>query len=635
MTGKVFDDSANIYQDQAKLLFDYYKKAAETIVSAEMAEEKKRAELIEDQGRAEKDKKTAMPLFIALFGVALVCLILGIVIQSGVRVLFFLMTAGGIAGGIIFLLKYVNAGKRIDEIGRLITECEERYRNIRRDYSVDKVGVVYVPVATRVPFEDKSFLIDRTGGVPGTDFELTILNQPEEFQESVRKLTESMNSLPIVEGSNDPEEVNTSEYSTSIQNITLNDYVGNVDRQVRNISYLIGDNRDVSVNLPVISPDSVTADQIRAYSTDDPGRHTVIDPFQVSFDDQLEKFASLNSLKDQIKDADETDSSEYMKSLMKKLAETVQTFTKTKTASSSKLIAYTSSIFDLVLKAGYTQYSPQLEAEEIDRIRSADFNYQTSVNEYTPFSLKASSRVKYDLFSGNWVAEDGTRTSMPFGMNQIDEEIFMPILSSLMEENRIERLRIYNNIEDQKRVYLERWSSETGNYFRDNRKTADDLISHMREAYAEYMRAYNDYKSYQATSVSIKESKKLEDGEVKEIDSQAEMIAGFEAQAEQCNKQQEDFADFMDRIQENISDSTNEFAHVEYYEGSLRDTLPHETAVSASVVHSLDQRRKALVGISPYVANCAELPPEPMTDPQMMEDVAIDLEQQVRDSVEE
>ena len=26
MTGKVFDDSLNIYQDQAKVLFDYYKK---------------------------------------------------------------------------------------------------------------------------------------------------------------------------------------------------------------------------------------------------------------------------------------------------------------------------------------------------------------------------------------------------------------------------------------------------------------------------------------------------------------------------------------------------------------------------------------------------------------------------------
>ena len=32
MTGKVFQDSANVYQDQAKVLFEYYKKAAEKIV---------------------------------------------------------------------------------------------------------------------------------------------------------------------------------------------------------------------------------------------------------------------------------------------------------------------------------------------------------------------------------------------------------------------------------------------------------------------------------------------------------------------------------------------------------------------------------------------------------------------------
>ena len=35
MTGRVFTDSANIYQDQAKILFDYYKKAAEKIVVEE------------------------------------------------------------------------------------------------------------------------------------------------------------------------------------------------------------------------------------------------------------------------------------------------------------------------------------------------------------------------------------------------------------------------------------------------------------------------------------------------------------------------------------------------------------------------------------------------------------------------
>ena len=45
MTGKVFESSANIYQDQAKILFNYYKNAAETIVAAEMKEEQNKADL--------------------------------------------------------------------------------------------------------------------------------------------------------------------------------------------------------------------------------------------------------------------------------------------------------------------------------------------------------------------------------------------------------------------------------------------------------------------------------------------------------------------------------------------------------------------------------------------------------------
>ena len=97
---------------------------------------------------------------------------------------------------------------------------------------------------------------------------------------------------------------------------------------------------------------------------------------------------------------------------------------------------------------------------------------------------------------------------MPFGMHQIDEEIFMPVIAALMEENRVERLKIYNNIDDQKRMYVERWKSEIGNYFRDNRKTADDLITHMRETYASYMNAYNMYQSLVKTSDSMKQGKK-------------------------------------------------------------------------------------------------------------------------------
>lgn len=49
MTGKIFEGSSNIYQDQAKILFDYYKTAAEAIVSAEIKEEQNKADLLAGQ----------------------------------------------------------------------------------------------------------------------------------------------------------------------------------------------------------------------------------------------------------------------------------------------------------------------------------------------------------------------------------------------------------------------------------------------------------------------------------------------------------------------------------------------------------------------------------------------------------
>lgn len=619
MTGKVFSSSSNIYQDQAKILFDYYKSAAETIVAAEMQEEQNLRDLImqRDQMAAARDEagKKSKIMFCLCFLV--VPLFIGIAQSSKSK-------------------KYQ---QEVDRFEALIAESNERYRNIRRDYKVEKIGVVYVPVATKVPFEDRSIVLDHTGAVEDTDFKLNILNQPDDFQDSVQQLSDMLDTLPVVESNTAAESVNTSDYSTSIQNVTLYDYMGSIDRQVRNISFLLGDSDNASVRLPIVDPESKNAEYLREYSTTDIGTHKAVNVFDVNFDERLEKFASLNALKDQVKSTGDSDSNEYLKRLMRRLADSVQMLTKTKLSSQSKLCDYTSSIFNLVLKAGYTQYSPALEAEEIERARAESFfDYHTAVNDYVPFSLKASSVVKYELFSDSWIAEDGSRTSMPFGMHQIDEEIFMPVIAALMEENRIERLKIYNNIDDQKRMYVERWKSEIGNYFRDNRKTADDLITHMRETYADYMNAYNMYQSLVKTGESMKQGKDMAESiansEVAENDAQAEMIAGFEAQANQCNQQQEEFAEFMDRVNESIDESTKQFEFIEYYEGSLRDSMAHETAVAFSDINMLDNRRRNLVGISPFVADNAVLLPEPVINPDVYDNIGNDLVQMVNRDIE-
>lgn len=618
MTGKVFKTSSNIYQDQAKILFDYYKSAAETIVSAEMQEEQNMRDLVKqrDQMIAARDEASRKSKIMFCLCFLIVPLFVGISESSKSK-------------------KYQQEVERFEA---LIAQCQERFRNIRRDYRVEKVGVVYVPVATQVPFEDRSIVLDHTGAVEDTDFKLNILNQPDDFQNSVQQLSDMLETLPVVENNTAAESVNTSDYSTSIQNVTLYDYMGSIDRQVRSISFLLGDSSNASVRLPIVDPASNNAEYLREYSTTDIGTHKAISVFDVNFDERLAKFASLNALKDQVKSTGDSDSNEYIKRLMKRLAESVQMLTKTKLSSQSKLCDYTSSIFNLVLKAGYTQYSPTLEAEEIERARAESFfDYHTAVNDYVPFSLKSSSEVKYELFSDSWIAEDGSRTSMPFGMHQIDEEIFMPVIAALMEENRVERLKIYNNIDDQKRMYVERWKSEIGNYFRDNRKTADDLITHMRETYASYMNAYNMYQSLMKTNDSMKQGKNMSESiansEVAENDAQAEMIAGFEAQANQCNQQQEEFAEFMDRVNESIDESTKQFEYIEYYEGSLRDSMAHETAVAFADLNMLDNRHKNLVGVSPFVADKAILLPEPVISPDVYDNIGTDLVQMVNSNI--
>ena len=608
MTGKVFQDSANVYQDQAKVLFEYYKKAAEKIVGEQKRIEEEKAEI---EALREKASKK-MSLFKILGFVTLI-----------------------LAVGLIFLILFFKTRKQIEEYDQRLAQLDEEYKNIRTDYAINKIGVAYVPVATRVPFEGKSFLVDHTKKVNETNFQLTVLHNPENFKEALGKLKEGMETVPLVENNEMPEEIDTSNYSTSIQNITLHDHVGNIDRQVRNISYLLTDSERVSVSLPVITPDSEEEHFINEFATYETSNKPVVPVFDVQeFDSKLQTFTVLNSMKNQINTAGESDNTEYMKALMVQLAETVQLLTQTKASGSSKLINYTTRIFENVLKASYNEYSPALEAEEIERIRTVNFDYQACVNDYKPFSLKQGSRVKYDLISGNWVAEDGSRTSIPFGMHQIDEEVLMPIIQNLMEENRIERLKIYNNIEDQKRSYLEKWTSETGAYFRDNRKSADELITHMREAYADYTSSYTTYKSLMKTQEMLESQGMEADGKVVAEDAQNEMIAGFELQASQCNKQQEEFADFMDRIQEDINESKDRFGHVEYFEASLRDAESHNMAVSMTNIQNLDPRKRQLVGVSPYFAQNAEIPPLPNTQPEMMADIDIDLINQVRQSLE-
>ncbi|MDD5777447.1 MAG: hypothetical protein PUD33_07455 [Treponema sp.] len=633
MTGKIFKESSNVYEDEAKILFDYYKKAAEKIVEEEIALENKIEEAVNNKNSSQERQKKHKVISIATGSVSLAALIGGIVTfflqLLSVAVILGCIFLGLLITAIVNFVKKNKAKKDFDNFEQNVQSFEEAKRNIRRDYKVSKLGVAYIPVATRVPFEGKSFVVDHTGTMPNTNFSLSVLHQPKELQKSLFNLEENLNNIPIVEGNEDAEQIDTSSYSKSVQNITMHNYMGNIDREVRNISYLLTDSDTRSVSLPVVPPQSKEDEFLDEYSTTDTNNKLVVKVFDTEdFESKLETFTNISELKKELEKNTSGGNSNYFKTLIKKLGDSVQIVSKLKTSSTSSLLDYTNQILAAVLKSGYNQYSAQLEADELARIRDTNFNYSDCVETYKPFELKESSKVKYDIYNKNWVAEDNTRTIMPFGINQIEEEVLMPLINNLMNETRVERLKIYNNINDQKMSYLNKWHQDIEASFRDNRKTGNDLITQITNAYAEYSTAHNTYLSYKQTQDAMKITGRS-DVESKSVDSSDEAIKEIEEKVENCKQIGDSFQLYMRTLQSNIDEASKKFGFVEYFEASLRDGESKKVADSIipENLQNLDLRRQKIIPVNSYFATYSELPPEPSVEPKLIEDFSMDLQQ--------
>ena len=202
MTGKIFTESSNIYEDQAKILFDYYKRAAEKIVEEAIDIENKIEQAINDKDTSlerQKKHKIISIVSVSIAGAAFIGAVVCFIVSNiGLGVLLGMGFLGSGIYSLINFLKMKKAKEDFDNFEQKIDSLNTDKEKIRRDYKVSKMGVAYVPVATRVPFEGKSFVVDHTGTVSNTDFSLSVLNKPKELQKSLQDLESNLNSIPVV-----------------------------------------------------------------------------------------------------------------------------------------------------------------------------------------------------------------------------------------------------------------------------------------------------------------------------------------------------------------------------------------------------------------------------------------------------
>jgi len=128
MNGQIFPDSANVLQDQAKILFNYYRQAAERVVSEEERIEGQIASLQGQMAQIDSDISSHWWLMLLLY--------------------------------FPYLIYKNNKLKEKGALEERVAEFRRQYQAIFRDYRVTRLGVAYVPVAEQVKYQDKSFIVD-------------------------------------------------------------------------------------------------------------------------------------------------------------------------------------------------------------------------------------------------------------------------------------------------------------------------------------------------------------------------------------------------------------------------------------------------------------------------------------------
>ena len=233
---------------------------------------------------------------------------------------------------------------------------------------------------------------------------------------------------------------------------------------------------------------------------------------------------------------------------------------------------------------------------------------------------KESSILKFDLYSNSWIDETGAHFAVPFSISQIQQEIFMPIVSSLMNENSEERFAIYERINTQKLDYLNKWHTETQDFYGRNRDTSDQLKSEILKSLSEYNTAYASWRSMKDTIERMdgQQAIDMRNGEVRQVEGlKSQVLTEASLLNQNFEKIREEFDDYMERLQDDIDEKAGDFGHVKFFEAFLYAEEAKKMVDSIDALSSMNDEQRDIARISPYLAKYGTIPPKPSVDSEI------------------
>ncbi len=462
------------------------------------------------------------------------------------------------------------------------------YYTIDFNVRIKKVGIIYLPIAA-FPFKDKAIIIDQAGFLPDTTFTYPFLpsedinnanNIYNEIQQLIKKFTPVLKTdkqKEITISSNrvfqHPLKIYGQEFELISNFIKLNEIFRNAKiNQVR--QSFIHSNLDI---LP----------SLRKLATDQKIKGMKIQKVPSEF--LKEEIAKIVGIMGKRENGEEEFTIDIIvESILKFLFYVTPRYHWTishsiKEVEAKNLFRY----MNYISFYSFNFYCPKCNEELLNKFYSRKKRF-TGKTEETPFSFPPTTKmILIDSERGVWQCPlCNLKTEQPITIHRMDDELFSKVYDKLYEENKNERLKIYFDILNQKRNYIEKAENQFHTVIRENRTKKDQIKSKIRSVSAD-IRA--DSESIQSLYMLMAKYDRISKERIQEFEQEISDIK--RTIIEETQKELAMLDDLFIQTQKEIDERLTEYENLERIEQKARDEIQERQLKALEGLYSVEAAR--------------------------------------------
>lgn len=465
-----------------------------------------------------------------------------------------------------------------------------RYSSIEFKKRITRLGVVYLPISL-YKIQNKTILVDRSGTLPTSVLRYPFLPHEDiaKAQKIYDKLKELTEKIPLILNHEKTKDLSVSDGRVFTKKLKLFgeeiDYLDYLE-QLRTIFINAKSNE---VELPFFNNRINIINSLRAINHSKNGGIT-IEKYSADFikNEILKIQGIISERKGNVLPDAKVDIDKIVPQVIKFLNHSAPRYDWAMSYSIRNV--ETKNIFRFINTFSFSSfnfYCPECNKERLKEFFYNDSQFDGKTKE-SPVNFPATTKlVLYDINKGLWSCPLCKNiTDKPLPVHRLDDELFKHVYDKLYEENKNNRLKIYNDIMNQKRQYSEKAETQFHTMLRENRSKQEQIKSKIRTIAAE---TNADTSIVKSLYLMMQKYDRISQQRINEFER--EILEIKESIVRENEMALRELNEVIKTAQQEISQSLEGYAQLEHVEQAARDEVQKKQLSSLEKMHQIEAAR--------------------------------------------